>query len=92
MAPVRPHLISELGRRYFDKALSSARLNHKQYEEIFFTREPFSRFVGCYRDKIERLVGRQYYYATVIIPILQIKYPSAYLPIRGEHWNHGKKR
>ena len=89
MAPVRPHLISELGRQAFYRVLSMAKARHKEYSEIFFTREPFSRFVGSYRDKIERLTGRQYYYDRVTRPILQLKYPNTYLPLLGEDWNHG---
>lgn len=89
MKPLRPHVVHSLGHRFYfmEKKLHDRQLSIK---EIFFTREPFSRFVGSFRDKIERLDGRQYYYETVTLPILQQKYPSADLPKYGWDWDFGK--
>jgi len=63
--------------------------NIDNFDEIFFTRDPFSRFVASYRDKIERIEGRQFFYDKITRPLLQVKYPNSLTPKYGWSWNSG---
>ena len=56
-----------------------------------FCREPFSRLVAIYREKLEGVgtdawvrkkvkMAKQYYYEKMIYPLLPKKYPNAYIP------------
>ena len=69
---------------------SNSRCERRELSLVYFAREPFTRLLGSYRDKIERLKGRQFYYESVTQNILRTKYPKAYLPLWGTGWNHGK--
>lgn len=64
--------------------------DRKELSLVYFARDPFTRLLGSYRDKIERLEGRQFFYTTVTQVILRAKYPKAHLPFWGTSWYHGK--
>ena len=86
MKPITPHTIAKMGAAWRYKLGKKA----AEIEKTFFTREPLSRLVGSYRDKIVRTEGREYYYEIFTKQILSTKYPNSAIPKNGVDWKDGK--
>ena len=87
MKPITPHTLANLGPSW-SRLVGPKVL---QVQQTFFTREPLSRLVGSYRDKIVRTEGREYYYEVFTKKILQTKYPRSAIPKNGVDWKDGEK-
>ena len=84
-APLRSNYAYELSKNW--KLELSEKYN--SLKKTFFTREPLSRLVGSFRDKIQRLQGRDYFYEEITMKILALKYPNSRIPKNPMEWNFG---
>jgi len=86
-AKIDPLLISKLGQQgwNFEEDLGD---KADSLEETLFTREPFTRLAGSYRDKITRN-NRKFYYTLITKKILHLKYPNSSIPNDLVEWGFG---